>query len=433
MSSNWPSIMVRDLVKNKEAEIKTGPFGTQLHASDYVSEGTPVINARNIGFGDIRNEKLEYISEETVRRLSSHLLRAGDIVFGRKGTVERHSFIKVDQENWFQGTDCLRLRLSSKDFLPRFVSYFLLTESHKQWIINQSSHGATMTSLNQDIIGRITVPMPPLNTQERIVDILSTYDDLIENNTRRIQILEEMAQAIYREWFVHFRYPGHEGVRMVESELGMIPVGWTLSRIDNIAQIYRGKSYGSDNLVEDGGLPFLNLKCVERDGGFRFDGIKRFQGDYKPDQTAKPGDIIIAVTDMTQERRIVAHPARVPNIGEPKFVFSMDLVKLVPERSEDEGFVLSLLMYSGFSEKVKQFANGANVLHLNPERIAEFQFPLPPEELREEFSQYIKPLSELSDLLSLKNKNLRQQRDLLLPRLINGELKLEDMEGTIID
>jgi type I restriction enzyme S subunit len=88
-----------------------------------------------------------------------------------------------------------------------------------------------MTSLNQDIIGRIILPLPPKNTQERIVDILSAYDDLIENNTRRIQILEEMAQAIYREWFVHFRYPGHEGTRMVESELGMIPEGWKVKPV----------------------------------------------------------------------------------------------------------------------------------------------------------------------------------------------------------
>src|SRR5512136_2199601 len=103
--SKWTSCFVQDLVDRGEAEVKTGPFGTQLHASDYVEAGTPVINARNIGFGDIRTDKLEFISEATVQRLSSHLLEPGDIVFGRKGTVERHVFIRAEQARWFQGTD----------------------------------------------------------------------------------------------------------------------------------------------------------------------------------------------------------------------------------------------------------------------------------------------------------------------------------------
>ena len=260
MKHHWGKVTVRDLVNCKEAEIKTGPFGTQLHASDYVDQGTPVINARNIGFGDIRDEKLEYISDETVQRLSSHLLRASDIVFGRKGTVERHSFIKDKHENWFQGTDCLRLRINSERIIPRFVSYFLLTENHKQWIINQSSHGATMTSLNQDIIGRLTLPLPPKDTQQKVVAVLSAYDDLIENNTRRIEILEEMAQAIYREWFVHFRYPGHEGVRLVESEMGEIPEGWE-NRFADFVDFLEGP--GLRNWQYRGsGIPFLNIRTL---------------------------------------------------------------------------------------------------------------------------------------------------------------------------
>lgn len=100
---------IQDLQDKGEAELKTGSFGTQLHARDYVKEGTPVINVRNIGFGDIREEKLEFISEETVQRLASHLLEPGDIVFGRKGAVERHVFIQSKQAKWFQGSDCLRL------------------------------------------------------------------------------------------------------------------------------------------------------------------------------------------------------------------------------------------------------------------------------------------------------------------------------------
>src|SRR5438270_11639084 len=110
MSENWISCTVQDLLAKGEAELKTGPFGTQLHASDYVEKGIPLINVRNIGLGNITEEKLEFISEETVQRLQSHLLRQDDIVFGRKGAVERHAFIQPKHVGWFQGSDCLRLR-----------------------------------------------------------------------------------------------------------------------------------------------------------------------------------------------------------------------------------------------------------------------------------------------------------------------------------
>ncbi|MEG3954807.1 restriction endonuclease subunit S [Microcoleus sp. herbarium2] len=226
MITSWNLCTIQDLQNKGEAKLKTGPFGTQLHASDYVETGTPVINVRNIGFGEIREEKLEFISEQTVQRLSSHLLEPGDIVFGRKGAVERHAFINPKYARWFQGSDCLRLRVKSASIDSRFLSYYFLTENHKQWMINQCSHGATMATLNQAIISRIPLLIPPIHTQRKIVSILSAYDDrLIENNTRRIEILEEMARSIYREWFVKFRFPGHEQVQMVDSELGLIPQG----------------------------------------------------------------------------------------------------------------------------------------------------------------------------------------------------------------
>ncbi len=240
MAISWSRCTIKDFLDNGEAEIKTGPFGTQLHASDYVEQGTPVINVRNIGFGEIRPENLEFIADETVKRLSSHLLDAGDIVFGRKGAVERHAFIKSKWAGWFQGSDCLRVRFKSPSVESRFLSYCFLSEKHKQWMINQCSHGATMASLNQDIICRIPLRLPPIDTQKKITAVLSGYDDLIENNTRRIRILEEVAQAIYREWFVHFRFPGHKKVKLVNSPIGQIPDGWRAGRLDEAVVLQRG-------------------------------------------------------------------------------------------------------------------------------------------------------------------------------------------------
>ena len=235
-------VPVCELVSSGEAELKTGPFGTQLKARDYTKEGTPVINVRNIGLGVIKPDKLEYISSETRDRLSAHVLRAGDIVFGRKGAVERHVFVRKEQDGWFQGSDCLRLRFNEGRVEPLFASYFFLTPEHQRWMTNQCSHGATMASLNQEILERIELPLPPLPIQRRIAGILSAYDDLIENSQRRIKILEEMARRLYREWFVHFRFPGHEGCSFVDSPLGEIPEGWELKALGEVLELNYGKA-----------------------------------------------------------------------------------------------------------------------------------------------------------------------------------------------
>ena len=178
-----------------------------------------------------------------------------------------------------------------------------------------------------------------------------------------------MAQRIYREWFVDFRYPGHEHVALVDSEFGLIPQGWSTGRIGDHATVIRGRSYRGIDVVDEGGVPFINLKCIARDGGFRPDGVKRYAGEFKDAHRARAGDIVMAVTDMTQERRIVARAARVPDVGEEFGIFSMDLVKIVPK---DVPLSISLACsYSDFPDEVKAHANGANVLHLHPDRISD--------------------------------------------------------------
>jgi type I restriction enzyme S subunit len=238
-----------------------------------------------------------------------------------------------------------------------------------------------------------------------------------------------MSRLIYDEWFIKFRFPGYEKAKIVETDLGLTPEGWDLAKIGDISTVDRGRSYRGSEIVEDGGLPFLNLKCIGRDGGLRHDGIKRFIGPFKSSQTATPGDVIIAVTDMTQERRLVARPARVPRMKENLYVFSMDLVKVSPKEGvPGREYLYSLLRFSSFGDEVKQHANGVNVLHLNPERILDFRFRLPSADLRAKFTEIVSPMFNSIDTLALRNSNLRQTRDLLLPKLISGELNVENFD-----
>lgn len=415
---SWNTITVGDLVERKEAEVKTGPFGTQLRASDYVETGTPVINVRNIGFGSIRHDKLEYIPDDVVTRLSGHLLRKGDIVFGRKGAVERHVYITAAQDRWFQGSDCLRLRLlSEENVLSKYLSFTFLTHEHQSWMMQQCSHGATMASLNQDIIKRIPLRLPSIERQKTIVDILSAYDGLIENNTRRIEILEEMVRRLYKEWFVHFRFPGHEGVRFKESELGEIPEGWEVIQLSEVSEYI---SRGISPKYAQSDCRVINQKCI-RDNRLNM-ALSREQVKKVPEaKYVRFGDVLINSTG-------VGTLGRVAQVYEPLENTTVDshvtIVRPLPEIDFDF-FGIGLQILQPYFEGLGVGATGQT--ELSRVRVGETPVIVPPAELQKKFGELVEPMRRACIKYGVKNTNLRAQRDLLLPKLVSGEIDVSDI------
>jgi len=414
----WRRIRVADLVASGDAEVKTGPFGTQLHASDYVESGTPVINVRNIGFGGIRADKLEYIAEETVRRLSGHVLHPGDIVFGRKGAVERHVLIRDRQSKWFQGSDCLRLRLRTNRVLPQFLSYYLLTRDHQTWMMQQCSHGATMASLNQDIVGRIEFSAPDPADQEAIASILSAYDDLIENNTRRIAILEEMARRIYEEWFVRFRFPGHENVQMVESELGSVPEGWSVVAASNAVHVNP-----TTKVAKDGLKPFVAMNCLA-DGSMLIDAWDQRAGNSG--SKFRNGDTLFARITPCLENGKTGFVQFLPTdeitaFGSTEFIILRSRT-LTPE------FVYLLARSESFRENaIKSMSGASGRQRVRDACFDTYLLPQPDEGTLRIFAEKVRPMFRLIQVLATKNTNLRTTRDLLLPKLISGELDVSGL------
>jgi type I restriction enzyme, S subunit len=166
-------------------DLQTGPFGTQLRAAAYADAGTPVVNVRNIGYGDLRTDKLEFVPEEVAVRLAVHLLQAGDIVFGRKGAVDRHVLIGPAQAGWMQGSDCIRLRALSNDVRPLFLSFAFREPAHKEWMLVHCSNKATMASLNQEVIGRIPLLAPSCPLLEEFCEFSSHVVAQIANLQRQ--------------------------------------------------------------------------------------------------------------------------------------------------------------------------------------------------------------------------------------------------------
>lgn len=427
MNTAVPMITVRELIDRGEADVQTGPFGTQLKASEYVESGTPVINVRNVGFGDIRDANLEFISEAKTEQLKAHKLLKGDIVFGRKGAVERHALIADDQDGWVQGSDCLRLRLASDTVCERYASYYLRTRAHQDWMRALCSFGATMASLNQDIVKRITIPLPDLPIQRKIAAILTAYDDLIEINKRRIALLEKMAEELYREWFVRMRFPGHQSTKFVKG----LPSNWPITRIGDVISFNKGLSYTGKHLCDEHqGIPMVNLKCFHLGGHFRKEGVKYYDGPYRPQHVVQPGDIVLANTDLTQSGGIIGNPALVPDLnGDGKMIISHHLCAVrLGEHVDSKYFFYHLLLSQSFKGHAFGFANGATVLGLRTNDIERFPFLMPEENLMKAFSDVINPI--YNEILSLSKSTELSilARDLLLPRLISGKLSVEGLD-----
>ena len=385
---SYPLKKIGELEAEGAASIQTGPFGTQLKASDYSPEGVPVINVRNIGYGDLRPEKLEFVPEATAERLGVHVLTEQDIVFGRKGAVDRHLFVANGQSGWVQGSDCIRLRLSSKEINPRFVSYAFLSSRHKDWMLQQCGNKATMASLNQDVIRRIELRLPHLGTQDEIVSILSAYDDLIENNRRRMALLEEAARLLYSEWFVHFRFPGHEHVKMIDG----LPEGWERRTLGDLMTLKRGYDLPEARRLQ-GDIPIVSSS-----------GITGYHNAHK---VIGPG--IVTGRYGTLGQVFLIYRNFWP-LNTSLYVRDM--------KGHYTSYLLHLLRHclpSAQSDKAAVPGLDRNTLHT-------IKIVVPPPLLRCQFDEFASANLRQTKLLTDANEKLIKVRDLLLPRLINGDI-----------
>jgi hypothetical protein len=280
------------------------------------------------------------------------------------------------------------------------------------------SQGTAQDNLSWKKLSTIKFPMPSIDIQNKIVDILSTYDDLIENNQKQIKLLEEAVQRLYKEWFIDLQFPGHENVEIVDG----VPEGWNIRPFNEVFSYVRGKSYKSSELSESEGVLLVNLKNINAFGGYKRNAEKRYIGTYKANQRLDAGDIVMGVTDMTQERRLVGHVAIVPDLGE-NMTFSMDLIKLIP-KSVTGSYLYSAMRFGRYSEQISPFANGVNVLHLKPEAIMNMIMVVPSKEVLERYENIFESYRKKIELLEKLSNYLTEARDRLLPKLMSGEIEV---------
>lgn len=314
---------------------------------------------------------------------------------------------------------------------------------------------------------------PPKEQRKKAAALLNIYDQKIDLNTQINQTLEEIAQALFKSWFVDFDpvrakvQALSDGMSLEQAELAAmqaisgkkteeltalsqtqpdryaelaetakafpcemvevdgveVPKGWEVKRIDEIANIIKGKSYKSSEL-EKSKTALVTLKSFNRGGGYRLDGLKEYTGKYKPEQEVFAGELIIAYTDVTQAADVIGKPAMVMSDSNYQhLVISLDVGVVRPFNDVYKHFLYCLAMTESFQAHTKSFCTGTTVLHLGKDAVPSFEFINPSNELLHVFYKQTSPIFEKINLQIEENKNLDKVRDLLLPRLLNGEIK----------
>ena len=275
-----------EIIEKHGGLIQTGPFGSQLHQSDYSEDGVPVVMPRDIRNGRVDESIIARIPETKAQALSRHFLRPGSIVFPRRGEISKCAHIDADQAGFLCGTGCIKIEPPEDTLRSKFLYYYLGLGRVVEWL-ERNAVGTTMLNLNTKILGGLGIPLLPLQIQDSITSILSAYDDLIENNRRRIALLEQSARLLYKEWFVHLRFPGHERVEIKDG----VPERWERKALGEIADITMGQSPKSIFYNEAGnGLPFHQ---GVRNFGVRFPSHQTYC--LVQNRIADSGDILFSV------------------------------------------------------------------------------------------------------------------------------------------
>ena len=381
----WEIAKLGDISKN----IQTGPFGSQLHQSDYSECGIPVVMPKDLVGGKISEESIARVDKTHVERLCRHKIEVGDILYSRRGDVGRCAYVTKKEEGWLCGTGCLRVTIDSEKADSRFVFFQLQHPDTVGWV-EKHAVGATMLNLNTTILSSVPIRLPALEIQKRIADILSAYDDLIENNQKQIKLLEEAAQRLYKEWFVDLRFPGHENTKIVDG----VPEGWSRTNINEILTFHRGYDL-TKNEMKAGRYPVVGSTTVI--------------GYHNEFKIKGPGIVT----------------GRSGSLGKYQFIwdnFWPHNTSLYISDYKDHNifFVYSLLQTVDFAS----LNNGGAIPTLNRNVLSNIEVIEPTDELQEMFAKIAEPQYQKIKNLEKQNNQLKMARDALLPKLMSGEVEV---------
>lgn len=390
-SKQWCETTLEKLL-GTSGSIKTGPFGTLLKASEYSVEGVPVISVGEVGYGKLQLRKdTPRVSAETTSRLSEYVLETGDIIFGRKGAVDRSAFVRSAENGWFLGSDGIRVRLP-KNVNSLFAAYQFQLPSLKSWLLQHAS-GSTMLSLNQGTLGRVPIRVPDLATQDAIANVLGALDDKIACNAKLIDSVDALAETQF-----------HAALHGAQSK-----------PLSGFAEFVNGKAFTKGA----SGTGRVVVRIAELNSGI---GNSTVFSDAEVDDkhVARPGDILFAWSGSLTLHRWFRDEA----------IVNQHIFKVIPTTETHDWLIYELLR-----NKLNEFkmiaANKATTMgHIQRKHLDE-PVLVPNDHSQEKIAPVMDSLWRTALNAERENQTLATTRDALLPQLMSGNLKVKNAEALV--
>lgn len=408
-------------------QVRLGSLGTFRNGVNFKrddkGEGIRLINVKDIfkSGRTINFESLDRVALGERTGIEKYYVKTGDLFFVRS-SVKRDGvgLVSMAPRDDHEIVHCgfiIRFRVTNRDADPLFLTYLLRAPVYRKTIIGVSS-GAAITNISQDSLASLSIDLPPISIQRQVVGVLSAYDDLIENSTRRITVLEEMARSIYREWFVHFRFPGHEEIKLVDSHVGKIPEGWEVKKLSEVAAVNESSIKKGDEPSE---IKYVDIASVSKGQILQTENLPFKEAPGRARRKVKHGDIVwSAVRPNLRAYALILDPA-------PNLIVSTGFAVISPKLVL-YSYLYETLTADKFVEYLVNHTRGAAYPAVNTEDFENAKILVPDTRILDSYHDIVNDFFILRHSFLEKNANLRRTRDLLLPRLVSGEIDVSQLK-----